>query len=233
MKITAPVKGFSDTTSIGPVTLVFNDGVAEYDTDKRGDLPDGVRAYLKEQGYGIGSRKPVTLERAPQPLDPRSDAADQQIGTRTRDGAVDPRPGDFLGPTNAGDANPHGSQVVNPEIHASQGVRPIKAGAVHVDDPEKQDTAEKAHTTASTDGTPVTLTDQEKADAVAGGQPGAPLDEKPREGGGPDADPEPEDLKGEALDKALEDRGLPKTGSADEKRARVAEHDAAQASGQA
>lgn len=34
----------------------------------------------------------------------------------------------------------------------------------------------------------------------------------------------PELLKGAALDQALEDAGLPKTGSADEKRARLAEH---------
>lgn len=33
----------------------------------------------------------------------------------------------------------------------------------------------------------------------------------------------PEELKGEALEKALEDARLPKTGTADEKRARLAE----------
>lgn len=32
------------------------------------------------------------------------------------------------------------------------------------------------------------------------------------------------DLKGAALDEALEDAGLPKSGSADDKRARLAEH---------
>lgn len=37
-------------------------------------------------------------------------------------------------------------------------------------------------------------------------------------------------LKGAALEQALEDRGLPKTGTADEKRARVAEYDAANGS---
>ena len=35
-----------------------------------------------------------------------------------------------------------------------------------------------------------------------------------------------EELKGEALDAALEERGLPKSGTADEKRQRVAEYDA-------
>lgn len=38
---------------------------------------------------------------------------------------------------------------------------------------------------------------------------------------------EPEELKGAALDQALEDAGLSKSGSADEKRARLAEHEAA------
>src|SRR4051794_21100953 len=115
MKITSPVKGYTDTTQIGPVTLTFQDGVAEYE----GTLPSGVRAYLKEQGYGLGSTRAKESEPQPGPLDPRTVAADQQVGTKIRDGAVDPRPGDFLGPTNAGDANPHGTQVVSPEISAA------------------------------------------------------------------------------------------------------------------
>lgn len=40
------------------------------------------------------------------------------------------------------------------------------------------------------------------------------------------ADTPDEELKGAALDQALEDAGLPKSGSADEKRARLAEHQA-------
>ena len=44
---------------------------------------------------------------------------------------------------------------------------------------------------------------------------------------------EAEKLTGADLDKALTDRGLPKTGNADEKRARVAEYDKAQAELQA
>lgn len=66
-----------------------------------------------------------------------------------RDGAVDPLPGDFLGPTNAGAegelGNPHGPSVVSPEIHASQGARPIRPGAVS-STPATQNTAEKDHT---------------------------------------------------------------------------------------
>lgn len=46
----------------------------------------------------------------------------------------------------------------------------------------------------------------------------------------PSGDPVEEvNLKGAALDEALEDAGLPKSGSADEKRARLTEHVANQA----
>lgn len=81
------------------------------------------------------------------PVDPRT-ITDQQVGTPLRDGAVDPRPGDFLGPTNAGAegelGNPHGPTVVNPGLHALQDVRPVRPGAVS-DDPETQDAAEDEH----------------------------------------------------------------------------------------
>lgn len=76
------------------------------------------------------------------PTDPRT-VETEQIGTRLRDGAVDPRPGDFLGPSNAGAegdlGNPHGPHVVNPEIHGSAGIRP---GLVS-DDPAQQDADER------------------------------------------------------------------------------------------
>lgn len=65
------------------------------------------------------------------------------VGTRLRDAAVNPEPGDFLEPTNAGEADPHGPEVVNPELHASQGVRPVKPG--NVGDESTQDDAEPAH----------------------------------------------------------------------------------------
>lgn len=219
MKINHPVEGYSGKTSVGPFTLVFEDGTAEVD-----ELNDGAKAYLKGRGYGFGSHKgkePTTEQ--PEPADPR-EVSTEKIGDPVRDAAVDPREGDFLAPTNAGDANPHGPKVISPEIHASQGVRPVKAGEVHVDDPAKQDEAEKAHAAAAADGTPVVLTDGEKADVIAAGGPDLPSGQTDPD----NPDPEPEvELKGEALDAALEERGLPKTGSADEKRARVAEHDAA------
>ncbi|MDN5588201.1 MAG: hypothetical protein L0G69_16740 [Brevibacterium sp.] len=79
------------------------------------------------------------------PIDPRT-LEDEQVGTKLRDGAVDPKVGDFLGPSNAGEDNPHGPTVVNPEIHAHQGVRPVRPGEVS-DDAEVQDEAETAHLT--------------------------------------------------------------------------------------
>lgn len=200
MKIHSPIKGFNETTELGPYKLEFKDGVAEVD-----DLNDGAIAYLKENGYGVGSKKAAAPEAPPEPLDPRSDAADEQVGTKIRDGAVDPAEGDFLGPTNAGEENPHGSKVVNPEIHASEGVRPVKGGVVHVGDPDAQDQAETEHTEDVTDGTPVTVTDAEQAE---------------------EPEPESDTLRGQALDDALEAAGLSKSGTADEKRQRLADHEA-------
>lgn len=81
------------------------------------------------------------------PVDPRT-ISDQQIGTPLRDGSVDPRPGDFLGPSNAGAegelGNPHGPTVVNPGLHALQDVRPVRPGAVS-DDLATQDADEAVH----------------------------------------------------------------------------------------
>ena len=80
-------------------------------------------------------------------LDPRT-LTDGKTGTPLRDAAVDPLPEDYLAPTNAGAegeaGNPHGPNVVNPEVHGSQGRRPILPGPVPAD-PDAQDTAETAH----------------------------------------------------------------------------------------
>jgi hypothetical protein len=255
VKINHPVEGYNGKTTVGPFTLVFEDGTAESD-----ELNKGAKAYLKRRGYGFGSRKGKAPEaEPPQPLDPRK-VSTEKVGDPVRDAAVDPREGDFLAPTNAGEANPHGTEVVSPEIHASQGVRPVKPGVVHVDDPAKQDEAEKAHAAAATDGTPVqdvvvpegdldaqvswvgeaetkeeraarasALYRQHEPDDDPATVPVGELADRLRAAvAGESSEPESEvELKGEALDKALEERGLPKTGSADEKRARVAEPDAA------
>ena len=90
--------------------------------------------------------------------DPREYVNPTVVGTPLRDGAVDPREGDFLGPLNAGlageDGNPHGPNVVSPQIHASDGIRPVRPGAVS-SDPAVQDTDEKQHLTEHTGIEPV------------------------------------------------------------------------------
>jgi hypothetical protein len=262
-KITSPVEGLNTSTAIGPLVLNFKDSVAEV---RSKDLTDGARAYLEANGYGIDGSTPkgrdVRLGQA-EPADPRK-ASQVRVGTPIRDGAVDPRDKDFLGPINAGKSgkkgNPHSTNVRNPEIHASEGLRPIKAGPVHVDDPGAQDAAEKAHAEAATDGTPVLLTEEEQEllGVDAYGRPTEPDSEQIV--GDPDAvdpddltgqqgdggtqgqgDPDSEstgdpsdppadgeapaaELKGQALTDALKAAGLPLTGSADEKRAALAQH---------
>lgn len=148
-KITAPAP-VTTVTSYGPISLDFADGVAEVD-----ELPDALKAYLLGAGYTVDGEQ--ITDPAPTELevpDPR-DLGDGYVGTRLRDAAVDPQPGDFLAPINAGEANPHGPDVVSPQIHASQGIRPVKPGDVHVDDPAAQEAAELEHLTAAVDGTPI------------------------------------------------------------------------------
>lgn len=81
------------------------------------------------------------------PLDPR-DITTQQVGTKLRDAAVNPRPTDFLPPTNAGKpgqlGNPHGPTVISPEIHGSESVSTIRPGPVS-GTPATQSTEETTH----------------------------------------------------------------------------------------
>lgn len=65
------------------------------------------------------------------------------LGTALRDAAVNPVAADFLTPTNAGSADPHGPLCVSPEIHGSQGVHPVTPGVVS-SDPDVQEAAELA-----------------------------------------------------------------------------------------
>src|SRR5690242_18051311 len=142
MKITSPAEGYTGKDRYGDTVLDFQDGVAEHE----GDLPDGIRQYLQGAGYGLGSKKPTQPEPVEVP-DPRDYEGDEVVGTRLRDAAVDPRPDDFLAPINAGEANPHGPEVVSPEIHAS-GPAGIRPGNVFVEDPEKQDQRESEYAKA-------------------------------------------------------------------------------------
>ncbi|MCY1141377.1 hypothetical protein OWR29_25545 [Actinoplanes sp. Pm04-4] len=112
--------------SIGDV--VFTDGVAE--TDNK-----AVIAYCRGAGYEVdgATDNPAALPR----WEGDSSKTHEQVGTPLRDAAVDPKPGDFLPPVNAGQADPHSPDVVSPEIHASPGPTPIVPGPVS-DDPEVQ-----------------------------------------------------------------------------------------------
>lgn len=48
VKITSPIKGFSERSTFGPVTLDFKDGVAEVD-----ELSPALRAYFETKGYKV------------------------------------------------------------------------------------------------------------------------------------------------------------------------------------
>ena len=86
--------------------------------------------------------------------DPRT-VGDVKVGTSLRDAAVAPAAEDYLAPVNAGlegeAGNPHGPNVVSPEVHASQGVRPVRPGPVSPT-VDVQDAEESAHATAWADG---------------------------------------------------------------------------------
>lgn len=270
--ITSPAEGFTGTTHFGPLAVEFTDGKADVE-----DLPDGIRDYMLSAGYKVGRKQGqavVTLDgnTIEEPVVDSRDVSNILVGTELRDAAVDPEPGDFLAPVNAGEADPHSPNVVSPEIHAAVGPGPIAPGtvgepgyqdakesavaeAVRVDQQDATEVAEalgelvekelEAQREAAEDG------DEEAAAGFAVEAEGvetqgdvdeiieAGLEESETAGTGEavnaetgevtqPGEPLPEvELKGEALETALEERGLPKTGSADEKRARVAEHDAA------
>jgi hypothetical protein len=290
-KITAPVKTEGrQETYFGSQLVVFQDGEAEVDFE----INDGLKAYLRSTGYGIGSTKAKAPDTDVVIADPRDYDSPAQVGTDLRDAAVDPRDSDFLAPTNAGQANPHGGEVVAPGIHAI-GPGPIVPGTVGspgYQEAKEVDTAEAV----LVDGEPVpkvtaalngiaraeyALTKAEgKAKGLAqelDGKPAAEdftaeerellgLDdiedpstgdpapdpdgsipttvEEDLENEDPDADEgdpadentvqpegEPDDavadaetLKGKELEEALRAANLPLTGSADERRARLAEH---------
>ncbi len=129
-------KVFAPNRQYGGITngVQFKNGVGNTDDEQ-------ALAYLARAGYGIGEYKAVPVD---VPIvDARDYSQPVPLGTRLRDAAVDPRPGDFLAPTNAGEADPHGPDVVSPQLHASE-TGPIVAGDVHVDEPEIQDARETA-----------------------------------------------------------------------------------------
>ena len=127
VKVTCPVAGYTGHVA----GIEFKDGVATVDSSDLDAL-----AYFRRHGYTIGDQAPK-----PQPdlIDPR-DLSVVTVGTKLRDAAVDPRPGDFLPPTNAGQANPHGPEVISPGLHANP-PGPIVPGPVSRD-PKVQEAVE-------------------------------------------------------------------------------------------
>ena len=127
--ITAPVEGYS---GVGAGGLVFADGVAETDND-------AVIDYCRTAGYGVGSAAPKRGKQVKQ-----TDARDVDttvVGAALRDAAVDPQAADFLPPTNAGKADPHGPLVVAPGIHGVE-TQVVRPGQVYVEDLAAQEKAE-------------------------------------------------------------------------------------------
>lgn len=145
-KIYAPNREYNGISA----GVQFRNGVGETDDP-------AARSYFANAGYGVGEYKPPPG--SPELVDARDVAGPTPIGTRLRDAAVDPRPGDFLPPINAGEADPHGPLVVSPQIHGSE-TGAIVAGDVHVDEVEVQEAKE-------TDVDEDTFVDRQPANAVA------------------------------------------------------------------
>lgn len=129
-KVEAPNKDYDGP---GPGGAVFEKGIAEVDDE-------AALNYYRSAGYTVSGKVESPIE-SPEPPDPR-EVTEEAVGTPLRDAAVDPQPGDFLAPVNAGEGNPHGSEVVSPEIHAS-GPSGIRPGAAFVEDVAKQEEREK------------------------------------------------------------------------------------------
>lgn len=131
--VQAPVPDFEGVVA----GVIFTKGRAET-TDAR------ALAYFRRKGYTVDGE--TTTPPTPEPPDPRLIGNDgdgiEPVGTKLRDAAVDPKPGDFMPPTNAGVANPHGPDVVAPGIHAAP-PSPITPGPVS-SDPKVQEAVETA-----------------------------------------------------------------------------------------
>ncbi|MEV8395597.1 MULTISPECIES: hypothetical protein [unclassified Streptomyces] len=120
-RITTPVPGYSGQ---GPGNVYFSNGVAESDDP-------AVLAYCRAAGYGINADPPEP--ESPTVPDPR-EVTTIMVGAPARDAAVDPRPGDAQVPAGAGEANPHGPDVVAPGLPAAPAAdTPPAAPAPHDD----------------------------------------------------------------------------------------------------
>jgi hypothetical protein len=123
--IKAPIEGYNER--IGDV--LFKDSVAETDNI-------GVIMYCRSAGYEVDGTVDNPAARPLPAVD--SSKTHQMLGTQLRDAAVDPQPADFLPPVNAGQADPHGPEVVAPGLHAAP-PGPIVPGLVADEAATQQD----------------------------------------------------------------------------------------------
>lgn len=137
------------------------------------------------------------------PIDARDAAEPIQVGSPLRDAAVDPKPWDFLPPTNAGEADPHGPLVVAPGIHA-EGPKGIRPGDVLVHDTDAQGEAETALAQA------VLVEGQDKPTAIAASA--TPIDRSPEAEAARGNQPPPEVSEGPKPKAATSKRPTKKRG---------------------
>lgn len=209
VRVYAPVKDFD-----GEVAGVrFEKGVAEVEPGS------AAYRYFRTAGYGIDR----AAERdVPDAVDPTTIGTDGDgitpVGTRLRDAAVDPQPGDFLPPTNAGQANPHGPEVVSPGLHATPPA-PIAPGPVPRD-PAEQEAKETALAEA------VLVDQQPVPEAVADVDTRTDTEREADEQAARGSDRTYEGSGLEQLRAELRRRGLPVSGNKPDLVKRLREHDA-------
>lgn len=105
-KVTAPNKGY---TGPGPGDAVFADGVAEVEDE-------AALNYYRQAGYEIDGETPEVQDIEPEPVVDSREVDTVVVGTPLRDAAVDPADDDYKAPKGAGEADPHGPEVVAPGI---------------------------------------------------------------------------------------------------------------------
>ncbi|WP_032781357.1 hypothetical protein [Streptomyces sp. JS01] len=140
-RITTPVPGYSGQ---GPGGIMFDKGVGESDDP-------AVIAYCEGAGYGIDGEPPK--REVPEPPDPR-EVTTTVVGARVRDAAVDPRPGDFRPPVNAGEANPHGPEVYAPGLPGG-GLQPTAPPLTPEEVPQGQEKHDEPETPRPAQAAPV------------------------------------------------------------------------------
>lgn len=180
-KITAPNRGYNGISA----GVVFKDGVGETDNP-------GALAYFRKAGYEIEGDQDPDADRFPKARTTPAPEGEWErpvpdtvsLGSPLRDAAVDPIPSkDFLPPTNAGLADPHGPLVVSPGLHGVPPA-PITPGPVDVDDVRAQEATETAIAEEvlvnNTPATEVTrLAEEQRAEAGLPGDAPAKRDPKP------------------------------------------------------